>query len=102
MTPSAWIAIFGILLTMVLSMIAAVFWAGKVTAKLDILMTGMQSVNGKMDSFEKTCFTKAEAGIKLNDAGKEHEAMWKKLDKMKKAIIRLMVKAGFDITEEAI
>ena len=104
MTPGAWIAIIGIGVTFFLTMlghiIVSVFWAGKVTAKLDILVRDSGEAKAKLETFRETCFTKADAGIKLSEAEGQHKAIWKKIDAMKHAIIKIFQKEGLDLTQE--
>lgn len=106
MTPAAWIAIIGIGVTCFLAIlghiIASAFWAGKITARLDILLKDSSDAKSKMEVFQQNCFTKADAAAELREADNQHKAIWKKIDALKKAVIRLFQKFGLDITQEEI
>lgn len=100
MTPGAWIAIFGTLLTVILAVIAAVFWAGKVTAKLDILVQDSSNAKAKLETFQASCFTKVEAAGRLTESDNQHKAIWKKIDALRKAVIELFQKEGLDFSKQ--
>ena len=104
MTTGAWITIIGIgvtiFLTVIGHIIVSAFWAGKVTAKLDILVSDVGSTKVDLKAFKENCFTKAEATGKLSDAEAQHKALWKKIDAIKHAVIKLFQKEGLDLTQE--
>jgi hypothetical protein len=102
MPAGAWVAIFGCLITVVLAVLAAVFWAGKVTAKLDILIHDSSEAKAEMKAFKENCFTKVEANQSIHLAADNQKTLWDKYDKLKKLTIKLMQKAGFDLSAEEI
>jgi len=106
MTSGTWIAIIGLGVTFGLTiighLIVSVFWAGKVTAKLDILIQESSGTKAKLEAFQQTCFTKAEASTTIIDRDAQHKALWAKIDALKKAVTRILQKEGMDITKEEI
>lgn len=104
MNPGGWIAIIGIGVTFFLTVlghiIVSVFWAGKVTAKLDQLLVDSSMAKAKLEAFQQTCFTKAEANGTIIEKEIQHKALWTKIDAIKKAVVRILQKEGMDITQE--
>lgn len=80
MSPSAWVAIVAIVVTIVLTLIAhiiaSVFWAGGVSANIKTLLAQVGSLQGDVKAFQATCFTKADAAVKMAEADREHSHLW--------------------------
>jgi hypothetical protein len=55
---------------------------------------------GKVDSFASGCFTITAATERMKEVDRERKVMWDHLDKMKKALLKLLQKSGFDVSQE--
>ena len=70
-----------VLMGLLAHIVGSFFWAGGVTAKLNILMKAFDDINKNVNTIKDQCFTKAEAASKMADSSRDHEAMWTKIDK---------------------
>lgn len=95
MDASDWISICGIAIGFLLFLIPVVYFAGKIVGKMETLIGKVSSLEAKVEAFGNNCFTKKEA----EDASRDLGTLWKKLDAIKKVVLRLAIKADEDITK---
>lgn len=92
MTPGNWIQLLSIGTTLLLFMLPVVYFAGKIVGKIETLISRVTAMEGKLDSFQASCFTRADAEARMLATDTKHNAMWNKIDKMKRLMMKVFLK----------
>jgi hypothetical protein len=87
-------------LCLAIFLIPIIFFAGKLVGKFETIITRLGALEGKVDSFASGCFTITAATERMKEVDRERKVMWDHLDKMKKALLKLLQKSGFDVSQE--
>jgi len=67
---------------LVLQLVASVWWASHTTTLLNVMQREMKEVLTELKAMRDGYVTKADFKTKCAILEKEHEAMWKKIDKI--------------------
>jgi hypothetical protein len=79
----AMIAMGGLLAGLVGHIITTVWWASKITTVCEMAQKSLAELTAEMKSVNKTYVSKEDFARERAIAEKEHEAMWKQIDKLK-------------------
>lgn len=100
MTPGNWIQLLAIGITLLLFVLPIVYYAGKLSAKLETIGTRLASLESTVTSFQKECFTKTDAGTRMKETDEIRMSMWKQIDVAKKLARRALFKLGLNPDDE--
>ena len=101
MTPSNWIQILALIVTLLLFLLPIIYYAGKLVGKFETIITRLSALETKVTNFQESCFTLTQAKERMGQTDQIQKAMWEKIDKVKKTVMKLCFKAGVNPEDES-
>ena len=99
MTAGNWISIFSIIIAFLVFLLPIVFYAGKISAKLETMIAKVGALEKSLEACTNSFQTKGAADSMYNEILKDMKTCWGKYDALKKNVLKMWIKTGEDITK---
>jgi hypothetical protein len=100
MTPANWIQILALVVTLLLFLLPIIYYAGKLVGKFETIITRLSALETKVTNFQDSCFTLTQAKERMTQTDQVQKAMWERIDRVKRVVMKLCFKAGVNPDEE--
>lgn len=89
MEPTAWIAVVGLSVGVLVHIVSTVWWAAKITTILSTLQANVADMASEVKASRQIYISREEVAKALAVAEKEKDSMWKRIDSMREDLSAL-------------
>ena len=84
MTGVAWGAVITLSIFVLSNIAALVYWSARITTLLDVVQRELKDLSTDLKAMRETYMTKEAFTYRVAVSDKEHGAIWKRIDELKK------------------